>query len=432
MSSRCSSRGSSCQIVEDVTVVRRRRVSLSSTDSEPFVKRVRTEASPTGASVYEADDADSISSGDGRCGGNRACPPPFVGLNDTAEPPEEAVNLYGKNGEPLYEIPLECISGVHVAVVTALFPHRAGSRVSTSTSTCGAAVAATASTGVKFHSCHGISNTTEGNIYHNSSDKNYSNNNNNNNNNNINSNNNNNNSITNKDIESSVTTFSSGNSNNSWCMVVADSVPGIFVLDCGTRVCLPDGAVVGVVTAVMGPVNACVYAILCNGDVFSRLHASGRLEAGTGLHYDLGAQHIISNPAEQCDTTRGTDASYVNDEELPFNARPDFSDDEEERRWKMERRAKKAEGHFPPSVSDDDLSEDERVEVDWVKLAEVEDYLQGIRDAPAVHNNSFCAGNAVGNGFCPVSVRVGVEGKPPEVKQVSNTVRVVVPSWIAR
>ncbi|EKF26315.1 hypothetical protein MOQ_009998 [Trypanosoma cruzi marinkellei] len=153
--------------------------------------------------------------------------------------------------------------------------------------------------------------------------------------------------------------------------VVADNVSGAFVMDVGTRLCLTDGSVVGVITTVMGPVSCCAYAIVCLPFVFGTLYNAGKLVVGVELCYDLGEQRVIYDPVSQCDMRRGTDASYVNDEELPPYARPDFSDDEAERQWKVSRRMN-ADGE---SIS----SDEDPVDVDWEKIDVLEACLRDER-----------------------------------------------------
>ncbi|RNF27415.1 uncharacterized protein Tco025E_00345 [Trypanosoma conorhini] len=294
-----SSVGSSCDLTEDVRGVRRRRrVSLSSVDSEPIPKRCRPDAEPHRAAAAAA----AVSAGDGEeDGGTRGSHArDDAGDSDASEGPEagagalhragspsaeEQAALRDANGDPLLQIPLERVSEAVAAVVTGLI-----ARSST---------------------------------------------------------------------------------------VVADNAAGAPAMDAGTRLCLKDGAVVGVVATVMGPVAACAYAVVCLPAVFDALCGAGRLVPGADLRYDLGEQRIIFDPAAQCDMRRGTDASYINDEELPPHARPDFSDDEAERQWKMRRRM---DADAEP-LSDDDVP----VDVDWAKLDALE---AGLRAEPAAPQQS--------------------------------------------
>jgi rRNA processing protein Gar1 len=120
--------------------------------------------------------------------------------------------------------------------------------------------------------------------------------------------------------------------------VVADKRPDALVVDAGTRICLADGTIVGIVATVLGPITSCAYAIACRPGAIADLALEDRIAEGTLLHYDVTKQVVLYDPATQCDSGRGTDASFVLDDELPLGARPDFSDDEDERAWKRRRR----------------------------------------------------------------------------------------------
>ncbi|KAF8280148.1 putative Gar1/Naf1 RNA binding region [Trypanosoma cruzi] len=289
-----SSVGSSCELAEDVRGVRRQRVSLSSVDSEPIIRRHRPDASPRyddAAAADDDDDADDDAGDDDRNTNGLRERDEGKGSDVLSEGQMTAAHREGSpsalvqaalrdaNGEPLLQIPMERVSEATVASVTGLI-----ARSST---------------------------------------------------------------------------------------VVADNVSGAFVMDAGTRLCLGDGSVVGVITTVMGPVSCCAYAIVCLPAVFGALCDGGKLTVGVDLCYDLGEQSVIYDPVSQCDMRRGTDASYVNDEELPPHARPDFSDDEAERQWKMSRRMS-ADGE--PISSDDDP-----VDVDWEKIDVLEACLRDER-----------------------------------------------------
>lgn len=110
-----------------------------------------------------------------------------------------------------------------------------------------------------------------------------------------------------------------------------------YPVDVGTRLCLADGTYAGTVVSVFGPVQDALCLVkVQTGDHFSMLVEENFLLPGKPLHYDLLHQTIIFCPELQCDTTVGSDASYVHDEELPDNVRPEFSDDEKERIWLQE------------------------------------------------------------------------------------------------
>lgn len=116
--------------------------------------------------------------------------------------------------------------------------------------------------------------------------------------------------------------------------LVAEVASDVYVTDVGTRIALVNGRYVGTVSAVFGPVSHPFCVVFTkNKTAFSELVGSEALKIGVGLHYDLLHHQIIYSPETQCDATAGTDASYLNDEELPDNVRPEFSDDEEERLW---------------------------------------------------------------------------------------------------
>lgn len=144
------------------------------------------------------------------------------------------------------------------------------------------------------------------------------------------------------------------------CSCVAEAAPDTLVMDVGTRLCLADGTCVGFVSSVLGPVRQAFYLIKVTRGDFAELLAAGRLDAGVALHYDLVHQQIMFDPFGQCDAAKGTDASYVNDEELPEHVRPDFSDDEKELEWKRLKRRRGETG----SISSDESHED----IEWSRL----------------------------------------------------------------
>lgn len=115
---------------------------------------------------------------------------------------------------------------------------------------------------------------------------------------------------------------------------VAEVMNGAYLVDVGTHLSLEDGTYVGTVVSVFGPVKEAFCVVkMKNKEKFSELSENKRLISGTPVHYDLCHHSIIYSPETQCDTTAGTDASYLHDEELPENVRPEFSDDEKERIW---------------------------------------------------------------------------------------------------
>lgn len=143
---------------------------------------------------------------------------------------------------------------------------------------------------------------------------------------------------------------------------VAECAEDALVMDVGTRVCLEDGTFVGYVASVLGPVTAAVYVVASAASTIQELAAAGKVARGTALHYDLDNQRVMFNPGQQCAAAKGTDASYIHDDELPEHIRPDFSDDDEERRWKRERKQRAATAD---SVSSEESVADD---VDWDKI----------------------------------------------------------------
>ena len=135
------------------------------------------------------------------------------------------------------------------------------------------------------------------------------------------------------------------------------------IVSTGAVVCLADGRFVGRVVTVLGQVTSCRYAIVSSPSHFASLLMSTRdtplpvdlpeeedgvpvpeylrsslIAMGTHLHFDTSSAEVIYDPATNVSRAGGTDASFVDDEPLPDTARPDFSDDEEERKWKSQRR----------------------------------------------------------------------------------------------
>ncbi|KAG5470806.1 hypothetical protein LSCM1_02056 [Leishmania martiniquensis] len=142
---------------------------------------------------------------------------------------------------------------------------------------------------------------------------------------------------------------------------VAEALPETLTMGAGTRLCLTDGTCVGVVSSILGPVKQAFYLVKSTRHDFCELLSAHRLAEGVSLHYDLLHQQIIYDPFHQCDAAKGTDASYINDEELPEYVRPDFSDDEKEIQWKRQKRRRSDDN---VSISSDEPPE----EIEWSKL----------------------------------------------------------------
>ncbi|KPI84407.1 hypothetical protein ABL78_6533 [Leptomonas seymouri] len=142
---------------------------------------------------------------------------------------------------------------------------------------------------------------------------------------------------------------------------IAEAVLGTLSMGVGTRLCLADGTIIGCISSVLGPVKQAFYVVKSVRSDFEELLSTSLLVEGTLLHYDLAHQEVLYDPFVQCDVTKGTDASYVNDEELPEHVRPDFSDDEKEVEWKRLKRQRVEENE---SISSDEPQE----EIEWSKL----------------------------------------------------------------
>lgn len=149
--------------------------------------------------------------------------------------------------------------------------------------------------------------------------------------------------------------------------VVATKRDDTLILDVGTVMCLADGKVVGVISTLLGPVATCLYAIVCDPGVIAALEMDSLLQEGTPMHYSLKSQKILFDPIASCDPNPPTDASFLQDEELPQTARPDFSDDDEERNWKKRRRVERTTSVVASKVqpSDDLVSSSEESEVEF-------------------------------------------------------------------
>lgn len=125
-------------------------------------------------------------------------------------------------------------------------------------------------------------------------------------------------------------------------MIVAEIENGACPVDVGTRLCLEDGTYAGTVSSIFGPVREplCAAKMRDESNLLSLID-KGILAPGKQLHYDVLHHNILYNPLTQCDTTAGTDASYINDEELPDNVCPEFSDDEKEHEWMQKNKSNK-------------------------------------------------------------------------------------------
>ncbi|KAG5496459.1 hypothetical protein JKF63_02761 [Porcisia hertigi] len=146
------------------------------------------------------------------------------------------------------------------------------------------------------------------------------------------------------------------------CSCVAEALPETLTMDVGTRLCLSDGTLIGYICSVLGPVKQAFYVVKVARQDFGELLTAQRLAEGASLHYDLLHQEIMYDPFEQCDAAKGTDASYINDDELPGHVRPDFSDDEKEMEWKRQKRSR-------CNVDDASISSDEPHEdIEWSKM----------------------------------------------------------------
>lgn len=146
---------------------------------------------------------------------------------------------------------------------------------------------------------------------------------------------------------------------------VAEATNDALVMDIGTVLCLSDGTALGRISSILGPVKQAFYVLTSTLESFDNEVRAHLIKEGTQLHYDLGCQKIIFDPYLQCNLTKGTDASYINDEELPGHVRPDFSDDEKELEWKRQKRRRLEEADDAESISSDEVQED----VEWSKIA---------------------------------------------------------------
>ena len=87
--------------------------------------------------------------------------------------------------------------------------------------------------------------------------------------------------------------------------------------------------VIGPIITLFGPVSRCLYAIRVEGSFDTR-----SIAVGQPIYLVDGTAQPIDEDLYITSLKTATDASYINDQELPFDVKPDFSDDEEERKWK--------------------------------------------------------------------------------------------------
>ncbi|EPY43249.1 hypothetical protein AGDE_00673 [Angomonas deanei] len=150
-------------------------------------------------------------------------------------------------------------------------------------------------------------------------------------------------------------------------------------LDAQTSLYTSDGRYFGVILALIGPVQEPYYV------VYTKKTADGNVEqedkeekdeavVGTELYYRVSSTvSILFAPQALCEAGGGTDASYINDEELPEHVRPDFSDDEKEKQWKRRNKAARPGGE---SVSSEESLED--IEWSHIRLEEEGTAVPGV------------------------------------------------------
>ncbi|ORC84932.1 uncharacterized protein TM35_000391060 [Trypanosoma theileri] len=408
---------SSNEIEEDVRGVQPRRcVSLSSVDSEPIPKRRRTDtqshhgdheeeaqqshsqSQQHTSAHHDVDDLDDVDSDAEENDAHTSTPAALRDVGIGALAATHAALMRGPAGLPLRRIPLNAVSEAAIATITAVMGPHMVPRLEEEEEE--------KEEGKEEDHRVGIPSTTTTTV-----------------------------SLTREEI----------------LVVVADHAEGALVLDAGTRVCLADGTVVGVIAAVMGPVHACAYAIASyyhkhqqqqqqqqeekekkEEEELSSSSLLPPLEPGTLLSYDLTTHRILHDPLAQCDTRRGTDASYINDEELPPHARPDFSDDEAERQWKTQRRMHKRSEHHhhrQHTHAEEELSSDEEpVEVDWEKINALEACLQvqSTTTIPITITNSSSNSGTVG---ITATLEKEEEKKEKGVPSSCHT-KLVIPPWV--
>lgn len=158
--------------------------------------------------------------------------------------------------------------------------------------------------------------------------------------------------------------------------VVAHRLSSHAIVDIGTRVVLRDGTVVGRIHTLFGPREQCCYAIVVPEALWDLVEGAiscGPLlvaddednpQSSLLLFADVTAEVILDEASVE--KRRGTDASFTEDQELPPNVRPAFSDDEAELAWKAERKRMRGlraplapTGHLTTAAGAGDADSDE-------------------------------------------------------------------------
>eukprot|EP00760_Papus_ankaliazontas_P002352 PhM_4_TR10960/c0_g1_i1/m.85540/K14763/NAF1; H/ACA ribonucleoprotein complex non-core subunit NAF1 len=108
------------------------------------------------------------------------------------------------------------------------------------------------------------------------------------------------------------------------------------ILDVGTVLCTEDKSLLGNITTLFGPVATCFYAVQLKPTVMS----PDSIVVGQNVY--SFQEHAVVIASEEdirlCRERGKTDASYIDDQEMPDDVCPYFSDDEKEREWKRERK----------------------------------------------------------------------------------------------
>ena len=106
------------------------------------------------------------------------------------------------------------------------------------------------------------------------------------------------------------------------------------IVDIGTFIAT-SSEVIGPVITLFGPIKRFYYAIRveeqCDSD---------KISPGDPVFVVEGTLKPIQEDLQLASMKSATDASYVNDKELPLGVMPDFSDDEAERHWKHRKSSK--------------------------------------------------------------------------------------------
>ncbi|KAK1752321.1 Gar1/Naf1 RNA binding region-domain-containing protein [Echria macrotheca] len=108
------------------------------------------------------------------------------------------------------------------------------------------------------------------------------------------------------------------------------------VLERGSVLCKGDRTVIGALTDMFGSIQRPMFIVRYATD--EEIQELG-LEIGATVHYSV--QHAVYELTRVAKENKGTDASNVNDEEVP-PAEQDFSDDEKEQAFKKEKRRPQA------------------------------------------------------------------------------------------